>query len=134
MRPQRLALDTPEGICTYAQLLAAAAGAGELAARGVRTGERVAIALPPGLDFARALHACLLLGAVAVPVDLRLSTPERAQIAEGSAVLLEQPLRLGAIDGSGEQAQRAFERARSARHELAATAVVIHTSGTTSRP
>ncbi len=58
---------------TYAELLAvASAGAAELAARGAGPGQRVAIALPPGLAFAQALHACLLLGAVAVPVDLRL--------------------------------------------------------------
>ena len=42
-------------------------------ARGAARGERVAIALPAGLAFAQALHACLLLGAVAVPVDLRLA-------------------------------------------------------------
>ena len=36
-----------------------------------RPGERVPIALPPGLDFAVTLHACLLAGAAAMPVDLR---------------------------------------------------------------
>ncbi|HMH46357.1 MAG TPA: AMP-binding protein, partial [Solirubrobacteraceae bacterium] len=73
-RPDRTALHTPAGACSYAELLASALlAAEELAERGVVAGERVAIALPAGLEFAHALHACLLLGAVAVPVDLRLS-------------------------------------------------------------
>jgi O-succinylbenzoic acid--CoA ligase len=85
----------------------------------------VAIALPAGLDFARALHACLLLGAVAVPVDLRLSVAERAQIAAGSAVLVSEPLGEGSVPAS-------FPRAPV--HELDATAMIIHTSGTTGSP
>ncbi len=55
----------------------------------------MAIALPAGLDFACALHACLLLGAVAVPVDLRLGERERAAIVDGAAVVVDEPLRAG---------------------------------------
>jgi o-succinylbenzoate---CoA ligase len=125
-RPERVAVQTPEGSWSYAELLSAASsGAGELAARGARPGERVAIALPPGLHFAQALHACLLLGAVAVPLDLRASHAERAQLADGAALLIEEPLR---ADGSQPEIVQ-----RSA-HELRAGAVVIHTSGTTSTP
>ncbi|HEX4483344.1 MAG TPA: AMP-binding protein [Solirubrobacteraceae bacterium] len=125
--PDRVALETPAGRRSYAQLLAAAAaGAAELAERGVGAGERVAIALPPGLDFASALHACMLLGAVAVPLDLRLSEPERATIAGGCLATVERPLMGDA--GEGEAI------ALRARHDLDATAVVIHTSGTSSAP
>jgi O-succinylbenzoic acid--CoA ligase len=125
-RPDGIALQTPHDRCSYAQLYAAAlAGAGELTARGAGPGSRVAIALPAGLDFARALHACLLLGAVAVPIDLRMSTPERAQITAGSTVLISEPL--------GEEPGSASVPGRSV-HELDATAVIIHTSGTTSAP
>jgi O-succinylbenzoic acid--CoA ligase len=61
-----------------------------------------------------------------VPVDLRLSTSERARIAEGAAVVVEQPLQAaGAV---------ASQLAAPARHDLDATAVVIHTSGTSSAP
>jgi O-succinylbenzoic acid--CoA ligase len=98
--PARTALDTPNGSWSYAELHGAAhLGARELRARGARPGERVAIALPPGLAFAQALHACLLLGAVAVPVDLRLAPPERARIADGAAVLVDESL--PAIPSSG---------------------------------
>ena len=46
---------------------------------GVRAGDRVALALPAVEDFVVALHGCLLAGAVAVPVDLRLTDEERAR-------------------------------------------------------
>jgi o-succinylbenzoate---CoA ligase len=125
-RPDAIALQTPEGSCSYAQLYAAARfAAGELVARGATPGARVAIALPAGLDFAQALHACLLLGAIAVPLDLRMSAQERAQIAVGSAVLVSEPLGEGPEPASGLV---------GAVHELDATAVIIHTSGTTSAP
>jgi o-succinylbenzoate---CoA ligase len=125
--PDRTALQTPGGSWSYAELLTAArAGAGVLAERGAARGERVAIALPPGLAFAQALHACLLLGVVAVPVDLRLSPLEQARIADGSAVLVAEPL----TDGSS----RRPTAAAPGGHELDATAVIIHTSGTTASP
>ncbi|HTA32060.1 MAG TPA: AMP-binding protein [Solirubrobacteraceae bacterium] len=125
-QPQRTALATPGGDWSYARLHDAARfAAGELIERGAGRGTRVAIALPAGLEFAQALHACLLLGAVAVPVDLRLAPGERDRIAAGADVLVEQPLGEGpapaSLPGVG-------------MHELDATAVVIHTSGTTSAP
>ncbi len=126
-RPQRVALETPAGSCTYAELLdAAARAAGELVARGVSRGDRVAIALPAGVDFACALHACMLLGAVAVPVDLRLSRSERAAIAEGAVATIDGPI--------GGEGRADADPPGEARHELDATAVVIHTSGTSSAP
>src|SRR4051794_38305886 len=110
-RPQARAL----GTLTYAELderVRRAAGA-----LGAQPGERVAIALPPGRDFAIALHACLISGAVAVPVDLRL--PE-APLA-GAARVIDAPL------GDGTPV-------RPRPHDLDATAIVVHTSGTTSEP
>ncbi|HEY1450297.1 MAG TPA: o-succinylbenzoate--CoA ligase [Solirubrobacteraceae bacterium] len=130
LRPDHVALDTSAGTRTYADLLATASIVAEdLLDRGVGAGDRVAIALPPGLDFAHALHACMLLGAVAVPVDLRMSTGERQSIIKGTtAVLDEAPLLARAA------AKGADPRFVDARHELDAPAVVIHTSGTSSAP
>jgi o-succinylbenzoate---CoA ligase len=145
-RPERTALRTPGGDWSYARLHAAARfGAAELAARGAGPGARVALALPAGLAFAQALHACLLLGAVAVPVDLRLSPAERARIAAGAAVLVAEPLGEGPLgEESVEEEPLAEGRLGEGRgpattaiaytHELDATAVVIHTSGTTAAP
>jgi O-succinylbenzoic acid--CoA ligase len=91
--PDRVALETPTERWSYAALLVRArAAANELAMRGAGPGERVAIALAPGLAFAQALHACLLLGAVAVPVDMRASATERDRISEGARVLVDEPL------------------------------------------
>jgi len=124
--PLRTAIETPQGSRSYAELLAdARAGAAELARRGAAPGERVAIALPPSLAFAQALHACLLLGAAAVPVDLRMTAAERAHVAAGARVLLDEPLTL---DGGAPAAPL------DGGHELTDTAVVIHTSGTTAAP
>ncbi len=134
-RPGGIALQTPQESCTYEQLYAAARfGAGELAARGATRGARVAIALPPGLEFAQALHACLLLGAVAVPVDLRLSVEEHAQIAAGSAVLVEEPLSRSSAPKTPQTSSTAINVAGAVGHDLDAVAAVIHTSGTTSAP
>jgi o-succinylbenzoate---CoA ligase len=136
--PARTAIETQQGSRSYAQLLAdARAGAAELAGRGAAPGAHVAIALPPGLAFAQALHACLLLGAVAVPLDLRLSAPERDQVASGAAVVVEEPLAASSLHPQGARgdAPRRPSVARTrAGHDLDATAVVIHTSGTTSVP
>ena len=122
--PARLAVETPQASWTYAELLERAqAGAGHLASRGVAPGERVAIALPAGLAFVQALHACLLLGAVAVPVDLRLAPAERERIAAGAKALVEQPLPL---DGPGVPGPLC--------HELERVALIVHTSGTTAAP
>ena len=125
-RPRHTALATPGGDWSYARLHAAARfGAGELLARGARSGDRVAIALPAGLGFAQALHACLLLGAVAVPVDVRLAAREQQRILAAAGVQVTEPL--------GEGPERAPLPA-AARHDLDAVAVVIHTSGTTAAP
>jgi o-succinylbenzoate---CoA ligase len=125
-RPHARALETPGGSCSYAQLQRAArSGAEQLAKAGAGRGSRVAIAMPAGLEFAQALHACLLLGAVAVPVDLRLSRTERERIIAACTVLLDEPLD-GDREPQGEPS--------TSDHELDDTAVVIHTSGTTAEP
>jgi O-succinylbenzoic acid--CoA ligase len=127
-RPGQVALDTPGGICTYAELLARVGGAAEqLREGGAGAGKRVAIALPAGLDFAYALHACLMLGAVAIPVDLRMSAAEQARIVEGATVLVDESL---TVSRNEAPAGRDLKTA----HDLDATAVVIHTSGTSSAP
>ena len=92
-RPDATALETPRGSWSYAQLHgAASAGAAQLGGAGAGRGSRIAIALPAGLELAQAIHACLLLGAVAVPVDLRLSQTERDAICAGAQVLIDEPL------------------------------------------
>jgi O-succinylbenzoic acid--CoA ligase len=64
LRPNRTAVEASDGSLTYGELL-------ERARRVPLDGEVVPIAHPPGLDFAVTLHACLLGGRAAMPVDLR---------------------------------------------------------------
>ena len=46
----------------------------------------MALALPAGAAFVAALHGCLRIGAVAVPVDLRLGEAERAELTARAGV------------------------------------------------
>src|SRR5580693_2917079 len=122
--PTTTAIQTADARVSYAELHAAAcAGASELHERGALAKERVAIALAPGLAFAEALHACMLLGAVAVPIDLRLTSTERERLCEGAKVIVQEPL-----DGASTPV------VGQAAHDLDAVCAVIHTSGTTAKP
>jgi o-succinylbenzoate---CoA ligase len=136
--PARRAVEGPEGSLSYEQLLARArAGAAQLRELGAQPGARVAIALAPGVEFATALHACLLAGAVAVPIDLRCSQAEREQRIAGCALSVEEPLAAaGAEEGAHREpiAPEHHGTPLSATHDLDASALVIHTSGTTSAP
>jgi O-succinylbenzoic acid--CoA ligase len=74
-----------------------------------------------------ALHGCFLIGAVAVPIDLRLGPAERAARAAGAATHVDAPLTgPGAASGPGAANRTGLS--------LEAIATVMHTSGTTSAP
>jgi O-succinylbenzoic acid--CoA ligase len=121
-RPDHTAVETPDERLTYRELTqSACAVAGWLRAQGLAAGDRVGIALPPGLAFARTMHACLLAEAVVVPIDPRLSEPERKAIADGCALVLDEHPPPG-------------PPLQPAGHDLDAPALVIHTSGTTAAP
>jgi O-succinylbenzoic acid--CoA ligase len=97
---------------TYADLHARA----RADAAGLPRGARVGIALPPGEEYATALHACLLAGALAVPVDLRLTEAERP-----------------AVDLLIGERLHGMQEVTDA-HDLGAPAILVHTSGTTTKP
>jgi O-succinylbenzoic acid--CoA ligase len=120
--PDRVAIEGPSRALTYAQLSEGAIGvAGALQRDGVQPGDRVAVALPEVEDFAVALHGCLLHGAVAVPVDLRLTEEERAARLAGAEVALTELPSPAAVSwpmaSSGD-----------------APVTVMHSSGTTAAP
>ena len=85
LRPDRIALEAPEGALTYAELL-------DAARIDAAPGSRVALALPPGLDFAVALHACLLARAAAMPVDPRLGEAEQAALLASASLVVDGAL------------------------------------------
>jgi o-succinylbenzoate---CoA ligase len=98
--PDRVAIERADRSLSYGELLALALAARPRAA----VGERVPLAIEDRIEFAVALHGCLLSGAAAVPIDLRLSAEEQT--------LRSEP---GVAGTPG-------------------TAAVMHTSGTTSAP
>ena len=110
-----------DGALTYAELHARRATPPRRCGAGRRAGRpRRRSRCRPGVDFVVALHACLLLGAAVVPVDLRLRPPSGAR-----APARARRRRAAARDGRRRRARRA--------HDLDATAIVVHTSGTTGR-
>jgi o-succinylbenzoate---CoA ligase len=118
--PDRVAIEGPSRSLTYAQVSEAAVGvAGALRRMGVRDRDRVALALAAVEDFVVALQGCFLAGAVAVPVDLRLTEEERAaRLAGAEVVLTELPAPASADDRSFGDGP----------------ITVMHTSGTTAAP
>src|SRR4051794_19621652 len=113
MRPGHEALRADGRALCYDEL----ANAALRAAGGLpEPGAWVGLAMAPGADLAVALHACLLRGAAAVPIDPRLGADARAVIAGCCAVVLD-----ALPDGPPLVARP---------HDLAATAIVVHTSGT----
>jgi o-succinylbenzoate---CoA ligase len=122
--PDRIALTSAERELTYAELSARAhEGIGALQALGVKAEDRVALAIEDRIEFAIALHACLLTAAPAVPVDLRLGGQERAARCAGVKAVITEPL----APGGGV-------RWRMTAPAADAVATVMHTSGTTSAP
>ncbi len=95
----RVAIEYGGRALTYAQLMARAVDAAP------PSGGRVALEQTDRLEFAVALHGCLLADAAAVPIDPRLGEGERA-------------VRLKAAEGPAEPG----------------VATVMHTSGTTAAP
>lgn len=116
VRAARTRPDHPAvGGVSYAELLERARRAA-----GALPDGPVGIALAPGEDFAVALHACLLAGVPAVPVDLRLGAREQAHVTRGCVVVLD--------------ALPAGDPIDPAPHDLGAAAIVVHTSGTSGLP
>src|SRR5918911_755313 len=77
--PDRPAIVAGGRTVSYAELEAGAARAARrLAALGVGVGDRVGVALPPGVEFAELLHAVPRIGAVLVPLNTREAGPPLA--------------------------------------------------------
>ena len=101
-RGARVALSFEGGTLTYAELDERARRvAAFLRERGVGRGDRVAIMLPNLPEVALAYFGAIAAGAVAVPVNYRLSPPEVAYVLEdsGAAALVTTPVQLERLSG-----------------------------------
>jgi o-succinylbenzoate---CoA ligase len=124
--PERVAIEGRNRSLRYAELRDAA----QAHAGAVGGAARVALALPPGEDFVIALHACLLAGAAAVPIDLRLSAAEQEQRLAGAEVVIDTPL----PDSSSGLAGRPATHERGGVQDAGVPVAIMHTSGTTAAP
>jgi oxalate---CoA ligase len=156
-RPALIVADSGQ-VLTYAQTAARVeALARRLASLGVRRGDRVALSLPNGPDFVLLLLAVTTLGAAAAPLNPAYTETEfgffladiaprlmlipadgaaaasAAAATAGTTLLAVRPADDGPPEllGSGPQAATQDSFSRGGPEDVA---VVLHTSGTTSRP
>ncbi|MCX7623420.1 MAG: AMP-binding protein, partial [Thermomicrobium sp.] len=144
--PERVALVWRDRIRTFAELAVEAdAVARRLAGLGVSAGDRVAACLTNRPELVALVHAVSRLGAVLVPLNVRLTSRELlAQLADAEprVVLVEAATRdaVGAWRGPVVDVEREFprlaERDAELRREVALDSVhtLVYTSGTTDRP
>ncbi|MBV8998695.1 MAG: long-chain fatty acid--CoA ligase [Solirubrobacterales bacterium] len=144
-RPDRPAVVFGEEVRTHAELHDRAARlASVLEASGVQAGDRVALLLHNRLEFVEALLACHRRGAVAVPINFRLSWNEIEYIlGDSDAVALihdsdvpTAEVRLVLEVGANYEAAVASASPRLQAPELIEDdiALMCYTSGTTGRP
>ena len=126
--PDRLAIRAGGIDLDYAELeREAASAARRLAGRGVRRGSMVAIDLDPGLDHVVLLHALMKLGAVAYPLNTRLTQAERdAELRRAEPALVVAR----ASDFEGTEADFPL----LGEHDLDALHCRLLTSGTSGHP
>lgn len=137
-RPDAPAVVTRDERLTWAELDAAVdrAAAG-YAARHLAPGDRVAVQLPNGLPWLRAVLGALRAGLVVVPVNTAYTEPELEYVlADSGAALLVAP---GARDGIAgvpvtPVAPEGDGPPPAVADDPAALAFLCYTSGTTGRP
>jgi long-chain acyl-CoA synthetase len=144
--PDNIALKLDDTVVTYTQLAElSAAAAGELRARGVRSGDRVGIMLPNVPQFAVWYYAVLRLGAIVVPMNPLLKRREVAYYLDNSgaqllvvwhevpdAAIARPDVETIVIDATGSpSAEPVLEIVIRDDED---TAVILYTSGTTGEP
>jgi o-succinylbenzoate---CoA ligase len=156
--PDALALKVGSLEWTYEELQEKVSGlSAVLRARGVKRADRVALLLPPSERYVALVLALARLGAVAVPLNQRQSTPELlAQLGDSGPVLVVREGALGAgakeLAGPGTGRRRAAPSWQDAaelmtdsasgkkepllggRLELSSPHAIIYTSGSSGVP
>ena len=126
--PDRPALVSAGRELTYAELeVEASRVARRLASRGARRGAPVVLELPPGPDFVVLLHALMKLGAVAHPLDPRLTAAERdAELGRADPIFV--------VSDPADLPESEADLPLLGEQDLSAVHCRILTSGTSGRP
>ncbi|GCE17705.1 o-succinylbenzoate--CoA ligase [Dictyobacter kobayashii] len=157
--PQKIAISTPEIEWTFAEFNQQAIQlAQQLATLGIQQGSRVALLASNGLPFVVCVHALIRLGAILVPLNVRLTLDEQLwllQDVEAMALLSDEHYAERATEiqqslptlAEGRlQLERATQQVSllNVPHdpdaplldeiELEATQAIMYTSGTTGTP
>jgi acyl-CoA synthetase (AMP-forming)/AMP-acid ligase II len=152
--PDTVALETPEGDVTYAELAELVEGAAErLAEEGLVAGDRLAVALRNGLDIVVAIWACARTGLVFVGLSTKLAPAQWAYMLShsGAGLALGHPELIDGLRTAADEAGLASDRVRDVGDHLTgrrrpwrgdtvafpdedSVYGVIYTSGTTGRP
>jgi o-succinylbenzoate---CoA ligase len=128
--PDHVAVIAGDETVTYAQLdRRAREAARRLAGLGVGRGDRVVLAFDPSAEYVVLLHALVKLGAIAAPLDPRLSDADIDELGGG----LDPRL---VIRGGGETAEPSKPADVELDEDIETDNVhcVIHTSGSGGRP
>jgi O-succinylbenzoic acid--CoA ligase len=145
--PSGLALTTATERLTFAELDAAVdSAASRLVALGIRPGDTVAILAGNSGGFVRTVHAVARLGAILLPLNIRLTPSELEwQVRDaGARMVVADAERRSAADALGIQVA-ALERVTGPgtpagktpperAFDLAAAMAIVYTSGTTGQP
>jgi O-succinylbenzoic acid--CoA ligase len=127
--PEHVALIAGEESVTYGELdRRAGVAARRLAGLGVGSGDRVALVLEPSAEYVVLLHALVKLGAVAAPLDPRLTGSELEQLVGGlepRLVLRDAREALEAPEAPGVDVEESVE--------TDSVHCVLHTSGSSGR-
>ena len=164
--PAHLAVQCEQTRWSFAELANQVTGlAGQLAAAGVREKSRVALLAPNGLAYVVFVHALTRLGAILVPLNIRLTVEElrwqlsdvRAEVLVSSADMAERASLIGStlptlpraiLQTNAPTQENVTIQLLTAEAEcyptstieprplidLAATQVIMYTSGTTGKP
>jgi long-chain acyl-CoA synthetase len=141
--PDRVALRADDTSLTWAELAAAVSGTAAGLRRRTTPGDRVALALPNGIDFAVAYFAALTADCVAVPLDPGYPPAALAGLVEGcgAALLVAEPGVQRTVPERDGLARATGYRELVADGEPVAPgrsgedlAVLLHTSGTSGTP
>jgi O-succinylbenzoic acid--CoA ligase len=128
--PDHAALVSGDESLNYAELDERARGAARrLATLGVGRGDRVALCLEPSTDYVVLLHGLVKLGAIAAPLDARLTETERDPLLErlGPHLVVHDPAMVHeASEADGVDLEEDIETED--------VHCVIHTSGSGGRP